>query len=564
MGVVYEAYDRHREVVVAIKKIRHLNSEGIYRLKKEFRALADLTHPNLVALYELFSGEDGYFFSMEYVAGVDFLTYVRGTTDRARDIGTHKSESMSTVEGDQPPPPQGGMQDVLATTEQVLPQLSEAQTQRLRLALAQLRDGVECLHRVNRLHCDIKPSNILVTPAGRLVLLDCGLTMDSGGDSNASGQRIAGTFPYMSPEQAEARRLSPASDWYAVGVSVYEAIVGIRPFVGTVFEVVLAKREREPVRPSLRISAVPNDLDDLCMRLLDRNPQTRASGRDIADFSQAAEPDPIGLTAPDMGARSLFVGRGQELGMLQAAFYQISTGQAVVAFVKGESGLGKTALVNHFLDDVRAVPNTVVLSGRCYERESVPFKALDDLMDELAKYLMRLPAIEAVQLLPRDVSILAKLFPGLLRVNAVANAPHRERTPLDQKELRLKAFAALRELLGRISDRANLVLAIDDLQWGDLDGVELLNNLLCPPDQPAMLLIVSYRSESENDSIIASLRSSPQIEMTGVSVRQIDLSPLDATEAKELALAFAKDSSEDAACFAEAVARESGGFDIFG
>lgn len=113
MGVVYEAYDRHREEVVAIKKIRHLNSEGIYRLKKEFRALADLTHPNLVALYELFSGEDGYFFSMEYVAGVDFLTYVRGTTDRARDIGTHKSESMSTVEGDQPPPPQGGMQDVL-------------------------------------------------------------------------------------------------------------------------------------------------------------------------------------------------------------------------------------------------------------------------------------------------------------------------------------------------------------------------------------------------------------------------------------------------------------------
>ena len=176
---------------------------------------------------------------------------------------------------------------------------------------------------------------------------------------------------------------------------------------------------------------------------------------------------------------------------------------------------------------------------------------------------MRLPAINAAQLLPRDVSVLAKLFPVLRRVEAISNAPQRERVPLDQKEVRLKAFASLRELLGRISDRAKLVLAIDDLQWGDLDGVELLTNLLCPPDQPAMLLIVSYRSESEDDRIIASLKNAPQIQMEGVSMRHIDLSPLDALEAKKLALSFAKDSTSDAACFAEAVARESGGNPYF-
>ena len=243
MGVVYEAYDRHREEVVAIKKLRNLNSEGIYRLKKEFRALADLTHPNLVAMYELFAGNDGYFFSMEYVLGCDFLSYVRGSTDQSSGLGTKSPGSVTTVKGDQQQPAdclQDILRDELATTDEIFPQLSEAQTIRLRSALPQLRDGLECLHRVNRLHCDIKPSNILVTPDGRVVLLDCGLTLDTGGDSNASGQNNAGTLPYMSPEQADARKLSPASDWYAVGVTVYESIVGMRPFVGNVIEVVCA------------------------------------------------------------------------------------------------------------------------------------------------------------------------------------------------------------------------------------------------------------------------------------------------------------------------------------
>src|SRR4029077_13619508 len=133
----------------------------------------------------------------------------------------------------------------------------------------------------------------------------------------------------------------------------------------------------------------------------------------------------------------------------------------------------------------------VLLAGRCYERESVPYKAVDGVIDALRRYLMRLESVDAAALLPRRASLLAQVFPVLSRVQAFAEAPPPSHRMVDPQEVRGNVFVAFRELLGRLADRHPLVLVIDDLQWADADSLALLSELMGASDAPALLLIAT-------------------------------------------------------------------------
>lgn len=507
MGIVYLALDRDHQAHVALKTIGKMSAASLLRFKNEFRAVADVVHPNLVRMFELLGDDTAWFFAMEYVEGVSFTDHVRPR--------------------DEP----GGPLD--------LP--------RLRTAFAQLVDAVAMIHAAGKLHCDLKPSNVLVTrETGRVVVLDFGLVTEIEAPIWASTSfGVAGTLSYMAPEQARGDALTESSDWYSVGVILFEALTGRLPIEGADFMEVLAKKQStDPSSPQLLNPAVPADLSELCVALLDRDASQRPDGRTI--LRRLERPSAI----RQEGAVG-FVGRGSQLALLDQAVREVRTGQQQTVFVHGPSGVGKSALIRRFLGGIGT--GALVLVGRCYERESVPYKAFDSVIDNLATRLASLP--DARRYLDDDAPYLARLFPVLTQVTAMREIATRGASIADPHEVRRRAFSGLREILRRLAGRFLLIVSIDDLQWSDLDSTHLLRSLLAPPNPPRLLFLGTYRSEhAETSPVLKSL-------LQDAGAHRIRVGQLSAEETAALVRGMTGDRAS--ADTIDAIVRESGGMPLF-
>lgn len=527
MGVVYEAFDRERGELVALKTLSRVEPQTLLRFKTEFRALHDIQHPNLASLYELFEERGEWFFTMELVPGVDFLSHVR-----RRRIGSLASRPTAV-------PGERSFAD-------------DCDEARLRSALRQLAQGIAALHAADRVHRDIKPSNIRVTPEGRAVLLDFGLVKPvSRRDPSTGG--LVGTAVYMAPEQALGGDVAPAIDWFALGVVLYEALTGELPHHGgTALQLVLAK-QRPPPPPRHWVPDVPADLDELAARLLAPAPEARPSAAEVlATVDARAGEAPSENPSPGDPVET-FVGRADELAALREAFVA-SQREPVVVLVEGASGLGKSELLQRFADAImEEVPDAVFVAGRCYERDSVAFKAFDGLVDELSRHLVRLPKEDAAAVLPLRAGLLPRLFPVLQRVEAIAAAPVEEE-PRDPQELRRRIFGALRELLARLAQRSRLVLLLDDLQWTDRDSLALLQEVLGDVDAPRLLVVGATRPMDPElrERLIAAIR--------GVKRRHVALDPLSSAQAERLAAQLLPSSPPETLA---RVAAEAGGYPLF-
>ena len=509
-GVVHRAFDRVRGCDVAIKSLVRAGGRELYRFKREFRALADLAHPNLAALHELYTVDDEWMFTMELVDGVPFLDWVRPAPGRVATEDEPTATSATAV-----------ARPLLHPGE-----LDEA---RLRDALGQLADGLVALHGAGKLHRDIKPSNVLVEGSGRVVILDFGLVADFDfHETDKTHERGAiGTPAYMSPEQASDRPLTEASDWYAVGVMLYEALTGHRLIDGPADVVLRRKQELDRPRPGDVAPGVPADLDALCAALLARDPATRADGHAVLAALGRA-PSAATERILDQAARPPFVGRAAELAALRAAA-AAARARSTTCVVVGPSGMGKSALVRAFLDEASAAGEVAILEGRCYERESVPFKALDGVIDDLTALLVRLPPEELARVVPRDLAALLRLFPVFRRIPELA-APSLSGGGVDPVAIRRRALDALRALLGALAAARPVVIAIDDLQWGDVDSAAALAELIRGDDAPRLLLICAHRAEDATaGELLAELRRA-----AGERLVEIDVGALGEADARAL------------------------------
>jgi eukaryotic-like serine/threonine-protein kinase len=539
MGVVYEVLDGERTQRLALKTITNPNIEKVFQLKREFRALADLSHPNLVALYDLVVDLERCFFTMELLDGSDLLAYLWGkphTDDLALAMTT--TRAPESIEPITTPVPRknGAIEETQPYIDLGALVTTPCLIDRLRHALPQLVHGLNALHAARKVHRDIKPSNILVTHEGRLVLVDFGLVAEMDRGHAADEGKIVGTVAYMAPEQcAGDPHPTAAVDWYALGAVLFHVLTGRLPFEGPSARVVLEKQTVKATRPSALARGIPPDLDQLCVDLLEREATDRPTGAQMLQrlgLRSDSGPMPVVSVSRDGG----FAGRDAELLLLKSALEPLSTGRGSVAVVRAPSGLGKTALVARFFEQVRAAhPDALLLRGRCLDREDIPYKAIDLLIDELSEWWLDLDAKEAEALLPVDACLLPTLFPVLDRVPAIANAP-RTRQLADPQVRRTHAFNALRDTLQRLGESRTVVLFLDDMQWVDRDTTTLLADLMRAPDPPPILLVLASRVE--NSELVIDL-----VRRMDVEPVMIEMDPLSPEAATSLALAQLGDTA---------------------
>jgi hypothetical protein len=246
VGVVYRAWHLRLHRPVALKMLlagAHAQSAERERLLREAEAVAGLSHPNIVQVYEVGDVDGRPYFTMELVEGGSLAQKLAGA-----------------------PQPAG----------------------RAAALLVPIAEAVRVAHEGGIVHRDLKPGNILLTPDGTPKVSDFGLArrLESGGGLTLSGEPV-GTPSYMAPEQARGQRdaIGPATDVYALGAILYELLTGRPPFrAGVPLETLRQVLADEPVPPSRLNPGVPRDLETVCLKCLEKEPQRRyASARALAE-----------------------------------------------------------------------------------------------------------------------------------------------------------------------------------------------------------------------------------------------------------------------------------------
>ena len=491
-GAVIECRDRERGVHVAWRWLSTAGCDG-ERVRRELALAAAVAHPNLVRIGELHDAGGAWGVAMELVDGPPLAEWVRRDPTDASDDGL---AAWGTIEG------------------LLRPRFLEG---RVRTAIGHIAGALAALHGAGIVHRGLRPSGLRVDRGDRVVVLDLHLAALA----ERRGEPPSGVVEYLAPEEVGGAHVTTASDLYALGAILFELVTGRPPFVGAPADVAADKLELAAPRATELVPELARDLDELCARLLDRDPARRPSAADVAAQFGAANQAPhlprAGVVAPRARRDHPLVGRDAELGELVAALDGPAPRVPLVYLVHGPLGVGKTALFEA-VARAAAARGALVCAGRG-GRGPRRFGAWDGFLDGLARHLAALAPAARAAALPVDAAAITHLSPSFARV-----APARPSSDATDV-LIARGVAALRELLGRLARGRRLIAILDHLDDAGDDSLELLRRVIAAP-APALTILLGVRRA---DGLARALAALP------IELRALAVAPLDAGAARAIA-----------------------------
>src|SRR5580658_7383908 len=405
------------------------------------------------------------------------------------------------------------------------------------------------LHNRSVIHKDLKPSNVLVDAAtGHAWLTGFGIATPLPRERQSSGppEFIAGTLPYMAPEQTGRmnRSIDSRSDLYSLGVTLYEILTGNLPFLASdPVDWVHRHISRLPIPPAERVPNIPGPVSAIIMKLLAKTAEERyqtAAGlerdlrRCLGEWGAKHHIDEFPLGEQDFPDRLMIpeklYGREREVGALLAAFDRVVTqGRPELVLVSGYSGVGKSSLVNE-LHKVLIPPRGLFAAGKFdqYKRD-IPYATLAQAFEMLVRQILVTSETEVhqwrdalVEALGPNGQLIIKLVPEVeFLIGKQPLAP--DLPPQDAQRRFQLAFRQFLSVFAR--SEHPLALFLDDLQWLDAATLDFIEDLLTASDVTHLILILAYR-DNEVDSSHPLIRKLEAIRKTGAPVQEIVLAPL--------------------------------------
>ena len=452
MGTVYRATDRLTGQTVALKRViappedltfasKASRSSHLLALAGEFRTLASLRHPNIISVLDYgFDEAHRPYFTMEFLP--DARTVIQAGKDKSRQ-------------------------------EQVN-------------LLLEMLQALVYLHRRGILHRDLKPANVLVAE-GQVKVVDFGLSVETKTRTGGNSDSTAGTLAYMAPELFQGVPVGRASDLYAVGVIGYELFAGRHPFSIDNLAVLINEILNKPV--DVKNIGLDEDLESVLAHLLTKDREARPNNADhvILDLCQAMKlPHPSETEAirESFLQAAKFVGRDTETSLLREALNEALEGRGSFRLVGGESGVGKSRLLEE-LRTLALVKGALVLRGQAVSEGGQVYQTWRDMLPVLS-ILSDVDDLEA--------GILKPFVPNMedLLGRTIPDAPS-----VDPQTVQNRLFDLIIKLLQR--QRQPILIILEDLHWAGSGSLALTKRVGGIAPSLPLLLVGSYRDDEAPD-----------------------------------------------------------------